>query len=113
VNKAAPESCRQCGGSGQISRSQGFFTVRTACPSAGATGRSSSGHARSAAATAGAGQQTGSSENPAGVDNGSRLRLSSEGEPGAHGGPPGDLYVFIHVQPHEFFERRDNDVVCR
>jgi molecular chaperone DnaJ len=50
---------------------------------------------------------------PAGVDNGSRLRLNGEGEPGAYGGPTGDLYVFIHVQPHEFFERRENDVVCQ
>jgi molecular chaperone DnaJ len=50
---------------------------------------------------------------PGGVDNGSRLRLTGEGEPGQHGGPPGDLYVFIQVQPHEFFERRDNDVVCQ
>jgi len=50
---------------------------------------------------------------PAGVDNGSRLRLSGEGEPGGFGGPPGDLYVFIHVQPHEFFERRDNDLFCQ
>ncbi len=50
---------------------------------------------------------------PAGVDNGSRLRLSGEGEPGTYGGPPGDLYVFIHVQNHEFFERRENDVICQ
>ena len=49
---------------------------------------------------------------PAGVDNGSRLRLTGEGEPGTYGGPPGDLYVFIHVQPHEFFTRRDTDIIC-
>ncbi|MFW6284318.1 MAG: DnaJ C-terminal domain-containing protein, partial [Desulfosalsimonas sp.] len=50
---------------------------------------------------------------PAGVDNDSRLRLAGEGEPGVNGGPSGDLYVFIHVKPHETFERRGNDVVCK
>ena len=50
---------------------------------------------------------------PAGVDNGSRLRLTSEGEAGAHGGPPGDLYVFIQVKPQEFFHRDNNDVICQ
>ena len=50
---------------------------------------------------------------PAGVDNGSRLRVNGEGEAGTYGGPPGDLYVFIHVGPHEFFTRKDNDVICR
>jgi molecular chaperone DnaJ len=50
---------------------------------------------------------------PAGVDNGSRLRLNGEGEAGVYGGPPGDLYVFITVEPHEFFERNENDVICR
>jgi molecular chaperone DnaJ len=49
---------------------------------------------------------------PAGVDHGSRLRLSGEGEPGVYGGPPGDLYVFIHAEPHEFFKRRDTDIIC-
>ena len=50
---------------------------------------------------------------PAGVDNGSRLRLTGEGEAGQLGGPPGDLYVFIHVKPHDFFERSNTDVVCQ
>jgi molecular chaperone DnaJ len=50
---------------------------------------------------------------PAGVDTGSKLRLSGEGEPGIDGGPPGDLYVFIRVKPHEFFQRRDNDIICQ
>ena len=50
---------------------------------------------------------------PAGVDNGSRLRLTGEGEPGVYGGPPGDLYVFLYVEPHEFFQRHDNDVICK
>ena len=50
---------------------------------------------------------------PAGVDTGSRLRLSGEGEAGPAGGLPGDLYVVIHVEPHEFFKRDGNDVVCQ
>ena len=49
---------------------------------------------------------------PAGVDDGSRLRLSNEGEPGANGGPPGDLYVFLKVRAHAFFERHENDLHC-
>jgi molecular chaperone DnaJ len=50
---------------------------------------------------------------PAGVDNGARLRLSGEGEPGLHGGANGDLYVFLAVKPHDFFERNNSDVICR
>ena len=109
-----PESCRQCGGSGQISRSQGFFTVRTTCPVCRGQGQMIT---RPCPKCQGRGQvqvsKRVSVKIPAGVDNGSRLRLSGEGEPGGFGGPPGDLYVFIHVQPHEFFERRDNDLFCQ
>jgi molecular chaperone DnaJ len=50
---------------------------------------------------------------PAGVESGSRLRLRGEGEEGEFGGPSGDLYVFIHVEPHEFFERKDNNIFCQ
>jgi molecular chaperone DnaJ len=111
---AQPETCRQCGGSGQVSRSQGFFTVRTTCPVCRGNGRVIS---RPCATCRGAGQVRASKrvavKIPAGVDNGSRLRLNGEGEAGVNGGPPGDLYVFIHVQPHEFFERRENDVLCQ
>lgn len=109
-----PESCRQCGGSGQISRSQGFFTVRTTCPVCRGQGQMIT---RPCPKCQGRGQvqvsKRVSVKIPAGVDNGSRLRLSGEGEPGGFGGPPGDLYVFIHVHPHEFFERRDNDLFCQ
>lgn len=109
-----PESCRQCGGAGQISRTQGFFTVRTSCPVCRGNGRVI---ARPCLKCRGNGQmqvaKRVSVKIPAGVDNGSRLRLSGEGEPGVYGGPPGDLYVFIHVQSHEFFERRDNDIICQ
>jgi len=111
---SSPETCHQCAGSGQISRSQGFFTVRTTCPACRGNGRVI---LRPCPKCRGNGQvqvtKRVSVKIPAGVDNGSRLRLSGEGEPGLYGGPSGDLYVFIHVQPHEFFERRDNDVICQ
>jgi molecular chaperone DnaJ len=109
-----PESCRQCGGSGQVSRSQGFFTIRTSCHVCRGSGQVI---ARPCPKCRGNGQVQVSKrvavKIPAGVDNGSRLRLSGEGEPGAYAGPAGDLYVFIHVQPHEFFERRENDILCQ
>jgi len=50
---------------------------------------------------------------PGGVDTGSRLRLTGEGESGTRGGPPGDLYIFVNVAPHEFFKRNNNDVICQ
>jgi molecular chaperone DnaJ len=109
-----PESCRQCGGIGQVSRSQGFFTVRTTCPTCRGQGQTIP---NPCSGCRGKGQvmtnKTVAVKIPAGVDNGSRLRLNGEGEGGAHRGPPGDLYVFIYVQPHEFFMRKDNDVICQ
>jgi molecular chaperone DnaJ len=50
---------------------------------------------------------------PGGIDTGSRLRLTGEGESGIRGGPPGDLYIYVHVEPHEFFKRNNNDVICQ
>ncbi|MEZ4526766.1 MAG: molecular chaperone DnaJ [Desulfobacterales bacterium] len=108
-----PEICRHCGGSGQISRSQGFFTVRTACPHCRGNGQSIS---HPCSNCRGSGKirinKKVAVRIPAGVDNGSRLRLTGEGEAGAQGGPAGDLYVFIHVRPHEFFRRDNIDVIC-
>ncbi|MGD8520009.1 MAG: molecular chaperone DnaJ, partial [Desulfobacterales bacterium] len=109
-----PETCRHCGGVGQVSRSQGFFTVRTTCPTCRGNGQTIT---HPCAKCHGSGQvmvnKTVSVKIPAGVDHGSRLRLNGEGEAGNYGGPPGDLYVFIHVDPHEFFTRKDTDVICQ
>ncbi len=109
-----PEICPQCGGSGQVGRSQGFFTIRTTCPQCRGNGRII---AHPCGQCRGQGQvavrKTVSVRIPAGVDTGSRLRLSGEGETGAHGGPAGDLYVFIHVKPHDFFQREGTDVICQ
>jgi molecular chaperone DnaJ len=110
----APETCRGCGGAGQISRSQGFFTVRTPCPHCRGTGQSIPSPCKRCG---GAGQvkvnKKVSVRIPGGVDNGSRLRLTGEGEASPSGGPPGDLYVFIHVRPHDFFKREGTHVICR
>jgi len=109
-----PEPCRQCGGIGQVSRNQGFFTVRTTCPTCRGNGQVI---ANPCVGCRGTGQVTArktvSVKIPAGVDHGSRLRLNGEGEAGAYGGPAGDLYVFISVESHDFFARKDNDVICR
>lgn len=107
-----PETCRHCNGMGQVSRSQGFFTVRTTCPSCNGKGQTISHPCKNCR---GAGQirvsKTVSVKIPAGVDAGSRLRLTGEGEAAAYGGPPGDLYVFLDVRPHEHFTRNNTDII--
>ena len=109
-----PETCGTCSGIGQVSRSQGFFTVRTTCPHCRGNGQSIPHPCKGCK---GNGQvmvsKTVSVKFPAGVDNGSRLRLPGEGEGGAYGGPPGDLYVFIDVKPHDFFQRDNTDIHCQ
>jgi molecular chaperone DnaJ len=110
----SPETCGQCQGSGQVSRNQGFFTVRTTCPRCQGSGQSISHPCQQCR---GRGQVVASKKVsvkiPAGVDSGSRLRLNGEGEAGSLGGPHGDLYVFISVEPHEFFKRDNSDVICQ
>ncbi len=108
-----PETCQQCGGVGQVSRTQGFFTVRTTCPVCRGEGQAIAHPCNGCGGTGqvSVGKKV-SVKIPGGVDNGSRLRLTGEGEPGIYGGPPGDLYVFIYVEPHHFFERRDTDIIC-
>jgi molecular chaperone DnaJ len=108
------ETCAYCHGTGQVSRSQGFFTVRTTCPQCRGAGQTISHPCQNCK---GSGQvrvrKAVSVKIPAGVDNGSRLRLTGEGESSRAGGPPGDLYVVIHVEPHDFFSRDDTDIICR
>jgi len=108
-----PENCGYCHGTGQVSRSQGFFVVRTTCSHCSGNGQMIS---HPCIDCKGTGQVDVTKKVvikiPGGVDNGSRLRLTGEGESGINGGRPGDLYVFITVDPHEFFERNDTDVIC-
>ena len=107
------ETCDQCNGLGQVSRSQGFFTVRTTCLQCRGSGQIITSPCKNCR---GNGQlqvsKTVSVKIPGGVDTGSRLRLTGEGESGRLGGQSGDLYIFIHVEPHEFFARNNSDVIC-
>jgi len=108
------ETCGQCGGTGQVSRNQGFFTVRTTCYHCRGNGQTIP---HPCSKCKGSGQIRVSKKVavkiPAGVDSGSRLRLTGEGEAGVYGGPPGDLYVFIHVKSHDFFERDNTNIICQ
>ncbi|GMW01259.1 MAG: chaperone protein DnaJ [Candidatus Hydrogenedentota bacterium] len=110
---AKAEPCPECGGAGQVRRAQGFFSVTQTCPKCRGAGTliskpcpkcSASGRTRV--------ERELSVDLPAGVDTGSRLRLSGEGEPGDHGGPRGDLYIFVEVEQDEIFAREGNDVMC-
>jgi len=108
------ETCSRCEGIGQVSQTQGFFTVRTTCPYCRGKGQTIP---HPCSNCRGSGQiklrKKVAVKIPGGVDSGSRLRLTGEGEPGINGGPPGDLYVFINVKPHEFFKRDDTNIICQ
>ncbi|MGK0172564.1 MAG: molecular chaperone DnaJ, partial [Gammaproteobacteria bacterium] len=99
-----PTQCSTCNGVGQVRMAQGFFSVQQTCPHCKGQGQVISDPCTTCL---GAGrvrkQKKLSVKIPAGVDNGDRIRLSGEGEPGERGGPPGDLYVEIHVREHEIF----------
>jgi molecular chaperone DnaJ len=110
----APETCRRCQGRGQVTQSSGFFSISTTCPNCRGQGMVITEPCRLCMGT-GRNKVTKrvNIKIPAGVETGSRLRLRGEGEQGAFGGPNGDLYVFIHVEAHEFFERNGDDIYCR
>lgn len=106
-------ACKTCGGRGQMSYQQGFFSITRTCPACQGAGQvireaclSCHGHGRVER------ERTLEVGVPAGVDSGTRLRMPGQGEPGVNGGPPGDLYIFLEVKEHPFFERRGSDLYC-
>ncbi len=109
-----PSACPTCAGSGKVRASQGFFTIERTCPSCHGRGEFIDDPCRSCD---GAGritkERTLQVSIPAGVEDGTRIRLAGEGEAGARGGPAGDLYIFLSIKPHEFFQRDGADVFCR
>ncbi|MBU1248050.1 MAG: molecular chaperone DnaJ [Proteobacteria bacterium] len=110
----SPESCKQCGGSGHVQQSQGFFRISVTCPVCRGQGQiivdpcpecSGRGVTRESRSL--------SVRIPAGIDNGSRLRLRGEGEAGIYGGPAGDLYVVVSVEQDKRFARQGQDLIIR
>ena len=110
---SSPTTCAQCQGRGQQRFQQGFFTVARTCGKCHGTGRVIT---KPCATCKGEGrtrhERTLTVKIPAGIADGQRLRISGEGEGGLAGGPPGDLYVFIEVAEHAFFQRDGNNLAC-
>jgi molecular chaperone DnaJ len=110
---SGPSSCPTCHGRGEILYQQNFLSIRRTCSTCNGSGQiirnpcsECHGHGYRQV------QRKLKVNIPAGVDDGNRLRLAGEGQPGANGGPSGDLYVFLKVRDHPFFERHENDLHC-
>ncbi len=109
----SPTTCTTCGGHGEVRMQQGFFSIQQTCPKCHGAGKvilepcltcSGSGRIKR--------NKTLEVKIPAGIDAGMRIRSSGNGEPGMNGGPPGDLYVEIHIKPHAVFQREGDDLHC-
>ncbi|MCC6124047.1 MAG: molecular chaperone DnaJ [Pirellulales bacterium] len=108
------DTCRYCGGRGRVVQSTGVFSIQTTCPSCRGEGRvirdaclecRGSGYSRK--------KVTRKVDIPAGIEEGSRLRLGGEGEPSPDGGPPGDCYCLIHIREHALFQREGKHLLCQ
>ncbi len=109
-----PISCPTCGGMGKVRAQQGFFTIERTCPSCHGAGRV----IKDPCKVCGGAGRTRKEKNlqvniPAGVEDGTRIRLAGEGEAGLRGAPPGDLYIFLAIAPHRFFQRDGANIHCR
>ncbi|MCP4733137.1 MAG: molecular chaperone DnaJ, partial [Bosea sp.] len=106
--------CPTCGGHGRVRASQGFFSVERTCPTCNGRGEIIDDPCTGCQ---GAGrvtrERTLSVNIPAGVEDGTRIRLAGEGEAGLRGGPAGDLYIFLSIKPHAIFQRDGADLFCR
>lgn len=108
------ETCRTCNGQGQVRAQQGMFRMVRTCPNCGGRGQSIKTPCKSCGGRGAVQKErTLSVKIPAGVEDGTRIRLAGEGDGGARGGPSGDLYLFLSVKPHNLFERDGPDLYCR
>lgn len=110
----APEICPRCRGTGQVTQTSGFFSISATCPQCRGEGRIIKSPCHNCRGTGRVTvEKTVQVKIPPGVEDGTRLRLRNEGEEGRLGGPNGDLYIFIRVEPHDFFQRDGSDVYCQ
>ncbi len=114
AKNSSPVTCPTCQGRGRVRAQQGFFTIERTCPTCQGVGRiienpcevcNGSGRVHK--------EKTLQANIPAGVEDGTRIRLSGEGEAGLRGAPPGDLYLFLTVAPHEIFQREGANIFCQ
>src|SRR5204863_7650135 len=109
-----PKTCSMCGGAGRVRQAQGFFTLERTCPGCQGRGQMIEDPCPSCAGSGRVTRERTLSVNiPQGVEDGTRIRLAGEGEAGVRGGPPGDLYIFLSLAAHAFFQRDGADLHCR
>jgi len=109
-----PKTCPMCGGAGRVRHAQGFFTIERTCPNCGGRGQSIDSPCASCSGSGRVTRERTLSVNiPAGVEDGTRIRLAGEGEAGVRSGPSGDLYIFLSIGSHPFFQREGADLHCR
>jgi molecular chaperone DnaJ len=109
-----PHACKTCGGQGRVRAQQGFFAIERTCPTCHGRGQIIDNPCESCAGSGRVTRERTLSVNvPAGVEDGTRIRLSGEGEAGLRGGSPGDLYIFLSIKPHTIFQRDGADLYCR
>ncbi len=109
-----PKTCSTCGGAGRVRAQQGFFSIERACPSCHGRGEVIDNPCPNCAGAGRVTRDRSLSVNiPAGIEDGTRIRLTGEGEAGLRGGPAGDLYIFLAIKPHPFFQREGADLYCR
>ena len=108
-----PITCRTCQGSGRVRAQQGFFTIERTCGTCGGAGQVIDNPCGKCRGTGRIQKEKNLDVNiPAGVEEGTRIRLTGEGEAGSRNGPPGDLYIFLSVEEHQIFTREGGDIYC-
>ncbi|MEM9755308.1 MAG: molecular chaperone DnaJ [Pseudomonadota bacterium] len=111
---AEPVTCPTCSGMGKVRAQQGFFTVERTCPTCSGMGQIVKNPCQVCGGSGREQKEKALNVNiPAGVETGTRIRLSGEGEAGLRGGPSGDLYIFIEVEEHALFHRENIDLYCK
>lgn len=109
-----PVTCQMCGGAGRVRATQGFFSIERACPQCHGKGQTISDPCPKCAGQGRTTEERSLSVNiPAGIEDGTRIRLAGEGEAGLRGGPNGDLYIFLSIKPHDLFQRDGADLFCK